>query len=263
MKLLRKHGKPPYSIAVIHGGPGAGGEMAPVAIELSTRWGVLEPIQTASSIDGQIRELKKILDETGDLPITLVGFSWGAWLVMLFTAKHPEYTKKLIIISSGSFEEKYTRKMQELRLERLNEDEKKEYLSIIREFNYSQTKDKDSLLARLGELATITDNFKPIRNDKNSNPYPFRGDIFHSISVEAAELRRSGKLMEIVERIKCPVVAIHGDYDPHLAEGVEIPLSRVLEDFNFFLLEECGHEPWKEQHARERFFEILKNELSR
>ncbi|MHA1167837.1 MAG: alpha/beta fold hydrolase, partial [Candidatus Hodarchaeales archaeon] len=37
MKLLRKHGKPPYSIAVIHGGPGAGGEMAPVAIELSTR----------------------------------------------------------------------------------------------------------------------------------------------------------------------------------------------------------------------------------
>ena len=28
-------------------------------------------------------------------------------------------------------------------------------------------------------------------------------------------------------KIKCPVVAIHGDYDPHLAEGVREPLSRV------------------------------------
>jgi len=44
MDTLRKYGKEPFSIAVIHGGPGAGGEMAPVARELSSHWGVLEPI---------------------------------------------------------------------------------------------------------------------------------------------------------------------------------------------------------------------------
>jgi len=31
MKNLRKYGKAPFSIAAIHGGPGAPGEMAPVA----------------------------------------------------------------------------------------------------------------------------------------------------------------------------------------------------------------------------------------
>jgi hypothetical protein len=40
MKNLRKYGKPPFSVAVIHGGPGAGGEMAPVAWELASDCGV-------------------------------------------------------------------------------------------------------------------------------------------------------------------------------------------------------------------------------
>ncbi len=54
MKNLRKYGKAPFKVAVIHGGPGAPGEMAPVARELSSVSGVLEPLQTATTIEGQI-----------------------------------------------------------------------------------------------------------------------------------------------------------------------------------------------------------------
>lgn len=61
MKNLRKYGKPPFNIAVIHGGPGAPGEMAPVARELSSYCGVLEPLQTEASLEGQVRELYGIL----------------------------------------------------------------------------------------------------------------------------------------------------------------------------------------------------------
>ena len=78
---------------------------------------------------------------------------------------------------------------------------------------------------------------------------------------EAAALRQSGELLEMGKKIKCPVVAIHGDYDTHLAEGVREPLSRVLNDFRFILLEKCGHEPWIERHARDRFYEVLKEEI--
>jgi hypothetical protein len=56
MKNLRKYGKSPYEVAVVHGGPGAPGEMAPVAKELSLLTGVLEPLQTADSLEGQVRE---------------------------------------------------------------------------------------------------------------------------------------------------------------------------------------------------------------
>ncbi|MEI8366029.1 MAG: hypothetical protein WCF65_06390 [Parachlamydiaceae bacterium] len=49
---LRKHGQAPYGIALIHGGPGAAGEMFPVAKELSSLTGICEPFQTEKSIAG-------------------------------------------------------------------------------------------------------------------------------------------------------------------------------------------------------------------
>lgn len=48
--LCRRYGKSPFITAVIHGGPGAAGEMAPVARELSRTGGVLEPLQTAETV---------------------------------------------------------------------------------------------------------------------------------------------------------------------------------------------------------------------
>jgi len=77
MKNLRKYGNAPFNVAVIHGGPGAPGEMAPVAHQLSTDWGVLEPLQTAISLEGQVQELKSVLERNGSLPMTLIGHSWG------------------------------------------------------------------------------------------------------------------------------------------------------------------------------------------
>lgn len=66
IKNLRIHGKAPFSVAVIHGGPGAPGHMAPVARELANEWGVLEPLQTAASLEGQVQELRDVLETHGD-----------------------------------------------------------------------------------------------------------------------------------------------------------------------------------------------------
>ncbi len=54
MRNLRKYGRAPYTVAIVHGGPGAPGDMAPVARELSTTYGVLEPLQTEETLNGQI-----------------------------------------------------------------------------------------------------------------------------------------------------------------------------------------------------------------
>ena len=78
---------------------------------------------------------------------------------------------------------------------------------------------------------------------------------------DGAELRRSGNLLKLGRHITCPVVAIHGDGDPHPSEGVQEPLSAILRDFRFILLKKCGHKPWIERKAREEFFRILEEEL--
>jgi pimeloyl-ACP methyl ester carboxylesterase len=259
MKNLRIYGKPPFTVAVIHGGPGAAGEMTPVARELASSWGVLEPLQTKSSLEGQIEELKSVLEENGDLPVFLIGFSWGAWLGFIFAANYPTFVKKLILIGSGPFEEKYAARIQKTRLSRLSEDERTEVKSLIEILDNSLAKDKSEAFARFGALFSKADAYDPIIDE--SEVIDYDPDIYQSVWKDGAELRRSGKLLRLGKNIKCPVVAIHGDYDPHPALGVQKPLSTILKNFRFILLKNCGHKPWIERGARGEFFRILEEEL--
>jgi len=260
MRNLRKYGSPPFGVAVIHGGPGAPGEMAPVARELSSTHGVLEPLQTAASIDGQVRELHGVLEKNGDLPITLVGWSWGAWLSFMYAATDPAFVRKLILIGSGPFEERYAGEIMETRLGRLGEEERAEVLTLMEALG-DAAGGESTEMSRLGELISRADSFDPIPYENEM--LECRPDVFQSVWRQAAELRNSGGLLELGKKIECPVVAIHGDHDPHPCEGVNEPLSRVLSDFKFILLENCGHQPWIERSARDEFYRLLRDELLR
>ncbi len=259
MEKLRKHGSAPFTVAVIHGGPGAAGEMAPVARELSSITGILEPIQTAKTIEGQVHELRSILAENGVLPVTLFGFSWGAWLSFILAAQYPSFVRKLVLIGSGAFEEKYAADVMETRLNRLSEEERDEALSLMAALNGPSIEEKNGLMERLAKLLSRADSYDPLPHA--SEIIECQYDIYQSIWQEASRLRRSGSLLKMGARIQCPVLAIHGDYDPHPAEGVRVPLSRILRDFRFILLEKCGHYPWFERNAKERFYSILKSEI--
>jgi len=262
MDDLRRYGNPPYSVAVIHGGPGAQGEMAPVAQELSSRRGVLEPLQTEMSVQGQVEELKAALEMAGDLPATLIGFSWGAWLGFIFAATYPKMVKKLVLIGGGPFEEKYASRIAETRFSRLSEEVRGKAESIVRILESSDDVgaiEKNTALAQMGALFSKTDAYDPVACEPVG--LELQADVFQAVWKEAAGLRRIGKLQELGKRIECPVVAIHGDFDPHPAEGVSRPLSAVLKSFRFILLESCGHSPWTERMAKETFYEILEEEL--
>jgi pimeloyl-ACP methyl ester carboxylesterase len=262
MKDLRTYGKAPFRAAVIHGGPGAGGEMAPVARELARGSGVLEPIQTATSVDGQVAELRSVLEARGDGPMTLIGYSWGAWLSFMAAAQHPALVRKLILVSSGPFEEAYVAELQAARMDRLRPEERAEFDRILRDFGDPVGGDKNRLLARLGALCSRTDDFDPMEEEPvEGDAVDLQGEIFQGVWTEAAEMRRNGRLIELAPRIRCPVVAIHGDYDPHPAAGVQVPLAHAVQDFHFILLRQCGHKPWIERHARGEFYRVLKGEL--
>ncbi len=259
MNNLRVYGHRPFSIAVVHGGPGAPGAMAPVARELSSITGVLEPLQTKDSVEGQVQELHDVLEENGDLPVTLIGFSWGAWLSFILIARNPSFVKKLIIIGSGAFEQKYADNIVGDRLNRLTEEERIEVFNLIESINDPASGDKDKPMERLGELFAKADTYDSLPHKNEGLGFSY--DINKNVWAQAEKLRASGELLGLGQQIRCPVVAIHGDYDPHLADGVRVPLGRVLKDFRFTLLEKCGHEPWIEKAAKDKFYEVLKNEL--
>ena len=257
MNNLRTYGNAPFNVAVIHGGPGAPGEMAPVARELASEMGVLEPLQMANSIDGQVEELKNVLEKHSNPPLILIGFSWGAWLSYIFTTRYPFLVKKLILIGSGPFEDKYTVKIMATRLNHLNADEKKEALSLLSTLNSGPMQGNG--FARFGELMDKADAYDLLPHD--SELLSCSPDIYQQVWGEASKMRRSGELLQLGKKINCPVVAIHGDYDPHPAAGVKEPLYGVLKDFRFILLENCGHHPWLECQAKQQFYDILRKEI--
>ena len=233
--------------------------MAPVARELSSISGVLEPLQKALTIEGQVSELKAILVAHGTLPITLIGFSWGSLLGFMFTAQNPALVKKLILISSGVYQDKYAANITTTRLLRLTEAERAEVLSLMEVLNSPSIRDKNTPFARLGGLIFKADSYNPLPHDNEVLEYQHA--IYENVWGQALGLRKSGELLKMGQNINCPVLAIHGDYDPHPFSGVSDPLSRTLKDFRFVLLRRCGHYPWLEQDVNERFYRILKKEI--
>ncbi len=260
MPNFRKYGRPPFTVAVLHGGPGAPGEMAPVARGLTALCGVLEPLQTARSVDGQVQELYAVLHEHVALPVILIGWSWGALLGFIFAAEHPRDVSKLILISSPPFEEKYAAQIMPTRLSRLGEVDRAEAISLMKRLEDPTVKDADKILARFGRVISKADSYDPLPHDDEM--LEFQSDVYKAVWKEAAEMRSSGRLLELGKKISCPVVAIHGDFDPHPYRGVEEPLSQTIKNFRFILLENCGHQPWYEKKARDRFFAILKPEIT-
>jgi pimeloyl-ACP methyl ester carboxylesterase len=145
----------------------------------------------------------------------------------------------------------------------LRPEEQSEFEAIFRSLSDPAARDKEPSLARLGALAAKTDSYDPIPAVPIAgDAIDPQGDIFQGVWDEAAAMRRSGRLLEEARQIRCPVVAIHGAFDPHPAEGVRDPLTARLDQFRFILLRDCGHTPWMERKARTEFYAVIESELA-
>jgi pimeloyl-ACP methyl ester carboxylesterase len=255
---VRFYGDPPYRAAIVHGGPGAPGAMAPVARSLSNSGiSVIEPLQTKTTIQGQIDELAETICPYS--PITLIGHSWGAWLSYLTAARYPNLVEKLILVSSGPFEFHYAESIMPTRLSRLTPDQRVQAQAYLTSMNEGTL--TDEAFAAFGAMMDEADTYCPIEEKDEIDPVPCDAKAFAGVWTEADAMRRSGELLSRASQIQCPALAIHGDYDSHPYKGVEEPLSRVLDDFRFILLKRCGHTPWEERYARDTFFAILQDEM--
>jgi pimeloyl-ACP methyl ester carboxylesterase len=259
MKNLRKWGKPPYKLAVVHGGPGVPGEMAPVARELSRKRGVLEPLQTKDSIDGQVEELHEVLVTNADSPVILVGHSWGATLSSITTARYPDLIKRLILIGTRPLEGKDMPDLTPIWLSRLSEEDRVEFLSLEKSVWGGATEYTSEPMGRLFRLITKSESYDPLPLEDEVLQYQLGINI--AVGREMRKFLEGGGLLKAGRQITCPVVAIQGDFDPRPAGDVRESFSRTYKDFKFILLEKCGHYPWMERYARDKFFEVLKEEI--
>lgn len=237
--------------------------MRPLAEECSRHTGVLETLHTKPSIQGQINELTRAVEAAGRPPMTLIGHSWGAWLSVIYAAKHPYHVAKLILIASAPFAPEYAENVGAIRLSRMSDDEREEFIQLERVMDDHEAAGKNDAFRRLAQLIGKADTYEFFDDAQAAiSGIDYRVDVFQSVWPEARRVRQTGQLLEYLMRVACPIVAIHGDYDPHPAAGVRNTLNALPITFRFVLLTKCGHAPWRERHARDQFYRILREELA-
>lgn len=259
MKNFRLYGDKPYTVVVVHGGPGALGDMGYVANRLSQEYGVIEALQTKHSITELIFELCEIIESNCEVPVVLVGHSWGAWLAYMVAAKYPELVASLVLIGSGPFKAEDARSIESTRMSRLSPEDRGELEGLFKTFYNTSDSYKSQLMSKIGGMIEKADAYSLQPIDDVEYRIDVDGDMFSEIWGQAAELRASGELLKMASEIKCKVHIIHGDYDPHPVAGVIEPLSHKIKDINSVVLERCGHYPWKETLAHDEFFRVLRD----
>lgn len=244
----RMYGNSPFNVIVLHGGPGAPGCCAAICRGIADEYGVLEHLQKGNSAEELIEEIRSMIKQFELDKVVLIGHSYGAWLAFMFAASHPQYVSKLIMVSSGPFEAKYFPRLIEAR-------SKKEYPP-------QQIDDMKAANLYSPKMEYKPDHYCLFPNIQ-LDMIAFNEAQHIALMNEAQDLRASGELLAYANQIRCPVVAIHGKYDPHPYDGVKVPLENKLSDFNMIVIDKCGHDPWKEYYAKEAFFDILKSEVSK
>lgn len=255
--LVRYHGTAPFRTAVIHGGPGAPGSAASLARALSHYAGTIEPLQSADTLEGQISELHAQLTSSASLPVVLVGWSWGAVLSLFIAGRYPSIISRLILVGCAVFDAASSAAITARRLARLSENDRRRYDELTTAMSAEGTADRDAILKDIGELLSGVDSYDPI--DEPSNPVEPSYHVHARVWSDFKTLRDTrGALTREFASIVAPTLLIHGDYDPHPIEGIEPFLSRVLPHLELQVLPECGHSPWLERRARDRFFELIR-----
>lgn len=227
LETVRTNGNTPFQVAVIHGGPGAIGSVAPVAKKLGETRGEQEPLQTATSLDGQVEELLLVIEQNPTKPVLLIGQSWRAKLSYLLAATYPTLVRKLVLVSSGPFEEHSVPLIAENRLRRLSV----EFLHLAERLNTAETPENRVSLSRPGTLAHTADSYGPVDMPAETKALDLpenRVEMYQGVWSEAAELRPTGQPLTLSGHIPYPVVAMHGDSDPHPVAGIQEPLSTRL-----------------------------------
>lgn len=256
MLRTRTHGDAGPRIAVLHGGPGAPGSALGLALGLADRFRVLEPFQRGAgaeplTVARHVADLDELLtDWTGGRPCPLVGASWGAMLALIFAAERPDLVSAVAMVGSGTFDDA-SRARYRATLDARMTPELRARLAALDDASLSA----DERLARKAALLDALYQREPDDDPGPTEPVDARAnaETWSDLLARLAD----GTYPASLSRVRCPVLMLHGEFDPHPGPSIRDSLAPHVRDLTYREFPRCGHEPWRERGARDRFFAAL------
>jgi proline-specific peptidase len=242
-------------VVVLHGGPGAHHDyLLPQFDALATgrrlryydqRGGGRSPVGRDVPVGWRehVDDLDALITHWAVEPATLLGYSWGGLLALLYAATNPERVGRLALVAPAPLTPEHRAEFQSRFAARMADP------AIVADRRALQqsglrTQDEDAYKKRAFELS-VAGYFKDPGRARDLTPFRVTGRTQEEVweSVGASDLR--AELDELAE-LCIPALIVHGRHDPiplHTTEQV----AHWLCDAKIEVLEESGHVPHVEE----------------
>jgi len=243
-------------LLVLHGGPGAHHDyLLPQMLRLAAarevilydqRGGGRSRAADSAAVTWQahVDDLRHVVTELALKPLTIVGYSWGGLLALLYTLeaqRHPNMERpyRLVLIDPaplsrvfrGTFDDEFARRQRSESIRELREDLAG---SGMRE------SDPETYRQRAFELS-VTPYFARPESARDLTPFRVTARVQQSVWQSLGDY----DLVPTLSSLHVPALFIHGRHDPIPLESTE-QAARAMHA-RLLVLEASGHVPYVEQ----------------
>lgn len=243
-------------LLVLHGGPGADHcYLLPQMLHLGERHDLLFYDQRGggrSKSDARIpvtwqthvEDLAAVIEEFSLEPLTIVGYSWGAMLAMLYVIEgrgNPALRapERMALISPAPLTREYRRQFEAEFARRQQSPEMQKQREELAASGLRE-KDPEAYRQRAFELGVAGYFYDP-RNARHLTPFRVVGRVQQSVWESLGDF----DVIRQLEGIRIPSLVVQGRDDPIPAAST-LDAARAL-GTKPVLLDECGHVPYVEQ----------------
>jgi proline iminopeptidase len=248
-------------IPTLHGGPGASHDyLRPQFDHLAAgrtllyydqRGGGQSEVPREAPLDwrAHVADLADLVRAHADpVPATLLGFSWGGLLALLFALEHPELVARLALVGPAPT---YPEARHAYEVEFARRQATPDVAAARAELSRSGLRegDPDAFWRRAFELS-VAGYFREPSRARNLTPFRVASRAQHAVW----ESLRGTDLRERLGEVRCPTLILHGRWDPIPLAASE-RLAAALPDARLVVFEDSGHALYAEE--TERFVEVL------
>lgn len=246
-------------VVVLHGGPGAHHDyLLPQFDALATgrrlryydqRGGGRSAVSRDVPVGWreQVADLHTLLDIWDIDRATVLGYSWGGLLAMLYAVSHPDRLERLALVSPAAatalgraeFERRFTARMRDPRIRDMR---KALQQSGLRE------REPEAYRQRMFELS-VAGYFKDPERARALTPFRVTARTQQAVWESLGNYDLTAQLAELT----LPALVLHGQHDPIPMSSAE-HTARLL-NARLEVLEDSGHVPYVEQP--DRFVRVL------
>lgn len=204
------------------------------------------------TLKDQINDLYALRNHLGYSEIILLGHSWGGFLGMAYTARHPAHVKKLILVDSAAPRPRDTIFLQKYVFPEIQERRQKLAFAV-------ELGDKQAIKSDTVEKFSML-FYSP---EKKEAIIPEAGNTTYNYDVNKAlwtDLERYD-LSPVIQDFTQSTLIITGRFDMNVAPLVAYRIHKLIPKSKYEVFEYSGHLPFFEEP--ERFVQVIKEFISK